>query len=115
MGELVREEPRFAQAGIRIYQRMLAYSVVATFMMFLAEAHHVVAQREKKVIIAEVMRPIEGGGFRDQALVVVYQFGRDIESPSIVGSHIQFLRRLRPRIQRENTNELARLNRRIDQ
>ena len=75
---------------------MLFHAIVAAFVMLLPKFHHVVTQGQQKMIIAKMMGLIKSSGFRYQVFVVFYQFGRNIERPSIVRSNIQFLGRGAP-------------------
>ena len=59
-----------------------------------------------------MVRLIKRLRFRDQPFVAVDQILRDIQRPSIIRKHVEFLRR--HRTQGEHSHELARLHGGID-
>ena len=73
MSELVRKKSSFEQARAWIDQSVLRNAIVAALVMLLAEAHDVVAEGEKKMVIAIVMGTIEGVGFVDEPRIIFEQ------------------------------------------
>ena len=83
--------------------------------MLLAEAHDVVAEREKEMVIAVMVRAVERVGFGDQPRIFLDEFGRNIDGPGIVRKHVQLVRRLDGGIELIDARKFAGLHRRIDE
>ena len=89
----MREKAGGEQALAGIDEGVFRNAIIRTLMMFLPKADRVVTQGEQKVVIAVMVRLIQGGGFGYQSFVFVDDFGGDVQSPGIIRHHIQVVRK----------------------
>ncbi len=80
------------QTLVGIYERVLGNAIVATFVVFLAQAHSVVTEREQEMVVAIMMGLIERTRFSNELFVTIDQCRWNVEGPRVVGHNIKFVR-----------------------
>ena len=83
----MREQVRSHQTLVGIGESVRWNAVIAALMMFLTQAHDVVAQSQQEVVFAVMMRLVNCLRFLDEEVFVVVNYcGRYIQGGITIGS-----------------------------
>src|SRR5664279_6219489 len=84
MSEFMWEQVRSKQTLVGVGESVCGHPIIAALMMFLAQSHDVIAQRQQEVVFAIMMRLVQCLPFLDEMLVVFNDCRRYVENLSLI-------------------------------